>query len=100
MAVTRIPLPAWAKTQEADARLGLNLTETDLDLRIVNGMDERGIYTVGELLNCTPEKLLAIPGVGMKILEMIYAELEKLGFCRASRQGSQQPAREYPLLMG
>ena len=100
MAVTRIPIPAWAKTQEAVARLELNLTETDLDLRICNYLDVQGIFTVRDLLNCTPQRLLEIPGVGMKILEMIYAELEKLGFCRASRQGSQQTAQDYPLLKG
>ena len=100
MAVTRIPLPAWAKTRQTDALLNLNLAETALDVRIVNGLDERGIFTVRRLLDCTPEKVLAIPGFGLKILEMIYAELEKLGFCRASRQGSQQPAQDYPLLTG
>ena len=32
MAVTRIPIPAWAKTQKADDQLGLSLSEIDTSL--------------------------------------------------------------------
>ena len=37
MAVTRIPIPAWARTQKADDRLELSLSEIDLPVRIVVG---------------------------------------------------------------
>ena len=46
MAVTRIPIPAWAKTQEADERLALSLSEIDLIVRTVNCLEDEGIFTV------------------------------------------------------
>ena len=36
MAVTRIPIPAWARTRKADDRLDLSLSEIDLIVRTVN----------------------------------------------------------------
>ena len=36
MAVTRIPLPDWARTQKADDRLELPLAEIELAVRTVN----------------------------------------------------------------
>ena len=86
MAVTRIPIPAWARTQKADARLDLNLSETDLINRTVICLDGQSIFTVRDLLNCTPERLLEIPNIGVKVLETIYEALEKIGFYRASKQ--------------
>ena len=86
MDVTRIPIPAWAKTEKTDARLHLNLSETDLINRTVNCLDEQSIFTVRHLLNCTPERLLEIPNIGVKVLETIYEALEKIGFLRASNQ--------------
>ena len=86
MAVTRIPLPAWAQSQKADDRLDLNLSEIDLDVRTVNCLDEQEIFTVRDLLNCTPERLLEVPNLGKKTVKIIYAALEKIGFCRVTRQ--------------
>jgi DNA-directed RNA polymerase alpha subunit len=80
MAVTRIPIPAWAKNQKADDRFELSLSEIGLIVRTVNLLEEDGIFTVQDLLNCTPERLLAIPNFGEKTLETIYAALAKIGF--------------------
>ena len=90
MAVTRIPIPAWAKTQEADARLELNLAEIDLASRTVNCLEEEKIFTVRDLLNRTREQLLDIPNIGEKTLETIWVALEKIGFYRVSKQAVEE----------
>jgi len=80
MAVTRIPIPHWARTEKTDNRLELSLAEIGLIVRTVNVLEEDGIFTVGDLLNCTPERLLKISNLGQKTLDTIYEALEKLGF--------------------
>jgi len=80
MAVTRIPIPAaWAKTQEADHRLELSLAEIDLDVRTVNGLEQAGIYTVGDLLQRSREQLLDMRNFGEKTLNSICTALENIG---------------------
>ncbi|MCC6125524.1 MAG: DNA-directed RNA polymerase subunit alpha [Pirellulales bacterium] len=85
MAVTRIPIPAWARTQKADDRLELSLAEIDLTVRTVNCLEEERIFTVVDLLQCTRERLLQITNLGEKTVETIYVALEKLGFYRGSQ---------------
>ena len=84
MAVTRIPIPAWARTQKADDRLELSLSEIDLAVRTVNCLEDQRIFTVQDLLSRKPEQLLEIPNLGEKTLETIYEALEKIGFYRAT----------------
>jgi DNA-directed RNA polymerase subunit alpha len=102
MAVTRIPIPAWAKTQKADDRLGLSLAESGLCVRTVNCLEDEGIFTVEDLLKCTPERLLRIRNLGGTTLGTIYEVLEKLGFCRTSQQPvggtDRPPERDFTLL--
>jgi DNA-directed RNA polymerase subunit alpha len=98
MAVTRIPIPAWARIQKADDRLDLSLSEIDLIVRTVNCLEEQGIFTVRDLLNRTPQQLLEIPNFGVKTLETVYVALEKIGFYRASRQPVEEPAQGFALL--
>ena len=99
MAVTRIPIPDWARTQKHDDRLELSLAETDLIVRTVNCLEEVGVFTVGNLLQCTPQRLLEIPNVGEKTLEAIYATLAKIGFHRnPGGEVNGQPARNFTLL--
>lgn len=86
MAVTRIPIPAWARTQKADDRLELSLAEIDLTVRTVNCLEEEKIFTVLDLLQCTREKLLQITNLGEKTVETIYEALEKIGFYRSSKR--------------
>jgi DNA-directed RNA polymerase subunit alpha len=87
MAVTRIPIPDWARVQEADNRLELSLAETELAVRTVNCLEEQGIFLVRDVLNCTPERLLEIPNFGQKTLEAVFDALEKLGFSRRPGAG-------------
>lgn len=86
MAVTRIPLPKSCEMSQADDRLDLSLAETELPVRTVNALEEQGIFTVRDLLGCTPNWLLRIPNIGEKTLESMYAALERLGFCRAAAE--------------
>jgi DNA-directed RNA polymerase subunit alpha len=87
MAVTRIPIPDWARMQKADDRLELSLSEIDLCVRTVNCLEEEGIFTVQDLLNCTPEDLLNIPNLGERTLGTIYTALVKIGLSRRVQQG-------------
>jgi DNA-directed RNA polymerase subunit alpha len=100
MAVTRIPIPAWAKTQKADDRLELSLAEIELVVRTVNCLEDEGIFTVQDLLNSTPERLLEIPNLGEKTLETIYEALEKIGFYRKAgkKATTGQRAQDFVLL--
>jgi DNA-directed RNA polymerase subunit alpha len=97
MAVTRIPIPAWAKNQEADDRLDLSLAEIDLIVRTVNCLEDAGIFTVRDLLNCTAKQLLEIPNFAEKTLETIYEALAKIGFNRTAEPDGP-PARDFALL--
>jgi DNA-directed RNA polymerase subunit alpha len=98
MAVTRIPIPDWARTQKHDDRLERSLAETDLIFRTVNCLENQGIFTVEQLLNCTPQRLLEIPNLGEKTLGTIYVALEKIGFYRNSRQSMDSVGTDHALL--
>ncbi len=80
---TRIPL----NTQDSDAKgmaekLEMSTAEIGLSVRTTNCLEERGIFTVNDLLNCTREDLLAISNFGEKTLEEVYKALEGIGFYR------------------
>jgi DNA-directed RNA polymerase subunit alpha len=102
MAVTRIPIPAWANIKKADDRLELSLAEIDLSVRTVNCLEEDKIFTVLDLLQCTRQRLMQIPNLGDKTVETIYAALEKIGYYRSPKQPAVEmdgsPARNFALL--
>lgn len=83
MARTRIPL---SKAEEASRnqreKLELSTAEIGLTVRTTNCLEERGIFTVRDLLNCRPEDLLGISNFGEKTLEEVYKALEEMGFRR------------------
>lgn len=83
MARTRIPL---SKTEEAQRslqeRLEMSTAEIGLTVRTTNCLEERGIFTVRDLLHCTPNDLLSISNFGEKTLEEVYRALDKFGFAR------------------
>lgn len=83
MARTRIPL---SKAEEASRnqreKLELSTAEIGLTVRTTNCLEERGIFTVRDLLNCRPEDLLGISNFGEKTLEEVYKALEDIGFRR------------------
>jgi DNA-directed RNA polymerase subunit alpha len=72
-------------------RLELSTAEIGLTVRTTNCLEERGIFTVRDLLNCRPEELLSISNFGEKTLEEVYAALAAIGFQRAARQPASLP---------
>ena len=89
---TRIPL---SKQDEASRslreRLDMSTAEIGLTVRTTNCLEERGIFTVQDLLNCTRETLLGISNFGEKTLEEVYLSLESIGFYRTRRADDQKP---------
>jgi len=66
-------------------RIPLSTVEIGLSVRTTNCLEERGIFTVHDLLKCTREDLLSISNFGEKTLEEVYKALEGIGFYRKSR---------------
>ncbi len=84
MASTRIPLiKTDTEAQSLADKLEMSTAEIGLTVRTTNCLEERGIFTVADLLNCTREDLLAITNFGEKTLNEVYVALEGVGFHRA-----------------
>jgi DNA-directed RNA polymerase subunit alpha len=85
MARTRIPLSA-AEEEARDLRekLELSTAEIGLTVRTTNCLEEKGIFTVKDLLNTTRAELLSISNFGEKTLEEVYKSLGAIGFQRKS----------------
>jgi DNA-directed RNA polymerase subunit alpha len=92
---TRIPLSTVDnEAKDLQQKLEMSTAEIGLSVRTTNCLEERGIFTVQDLLNCTPEDLLAISNFGEKTLEEVYKALESIGFHRKSKQvPTPQPVR-------
>ena len=91
---TRIPL----RTTEMEARdvaekLEMSTAEIGLSVRTTNCLEERGVFTVNDLLHCTREDLLAIANFGEKTLEEVYKALGGIGFCRKSAGEPDAPVK-------
>jgi DNA-directed RNA polymerase subunit alpha len=81
--MSRIPLsPVDEKARLTQERLGLSTAEIGLTVRTTNCLEEKGIFTVQDLLHSTPETLLSIQNFGEKTLEEVYGCLAKIGFDR------------------
>lgn len=80
---TRIPLSrAEEESRSLQQRLEMSTAEIGLSVRTTNCLEERGIFTVHDLLHCTPSDLLGISNFGEKTLEEVYSSLERIGFRR------------------
>ncbi len=89
MARTRIPLSqADEDARKMRERLDLSTAEIGLAVRTTNCLEEKGIFTVRQLLNSTREDLLGITNFGEKTLDEVYLALERIGFSRPSRRNS------------
>jgi len=85
--MTRIPLPAIDNQADNLAtRLEMSTAEIGLSVRTTNCLEERGIFTVHDLLRCTREDLLGISNFGEKTLEEVYKALEGVGFFRRAKR--------------
>ena len=80
---TRIPLiKSDEQNRNMQERLDMSTAEIGLTVRTTNCLEEKGIFTVHDLLNCTREDLLSISNFGEKTLEEVYHSLETIGFFR------------------
>ena len=80
---TRIPLSrAEEASRSLHQRLEMSTAEIGLSVRTTNCLEERGIFTVNDLLHCTRNDLLSISNFGEKTLEEVYTALAKIGFFR------------------
>ena len=87
MSRTRIPLSREEEhLRLMSERLEMSTAEIGLTVRTTNCLEEKGIFTVRDLLNSTRDDLLSIANFGEKTLEEVYKSLEKIGFYRASKQ--------------
>jgi len=80
---TRIRLnTAGDREKDLAEKLEMSTAEIGLSVRTTNCLEERGIFTVNDLLHCTPQDLLSISNFGEKTLEEVYKALGRVGFCR------------------
>ena len=84
---TRIPLSTIdTGAKDLADKLEMSTAEIGLTVRTTNCLEERGIFTVEDLLKCTRENLLSISNFGEKTLEEVYQSLEDIGFHRTPSQ--------------
>jgi DNA-directed RNA polymerase subunit alpha len=96
---TRVPLRA-TDTQAKDLadKLEMSTAELGLSVRTTNCLEERGIFTVNDLLHCSREVLLSISNFGEKTLEEVYKALEGIGFYRQGKRESTVESSPSPSL--
>ena len=84
---TRIPLrTADTQVRDVEEKLEMSTAEIGLSVRTTNCLEERGIFTVEDLLHCTRDDLLSISNFGEKTLEEVFQSLERFGFHRSSNR--------------
>lgn len=85
--MTRVRL-SMADEREKDLkqRLEMSTAEIGLSVRTTNCLEEKGIFTVEDLLNSTRDDLLSISNFGEKTLEEVYRSLAGIGFHRPQRR--------------
>lgn len=76
------------EARDLEEKLEMSTAEIGLTVRTTNCLEDRGIFTVRDLLHCTRDDLLAISNFGEKTLEEVYKALEGIGFYRKSRGGA------------
>ncbi|HEV3416059.1 MAG TPA: DNA-directed RNA polymerase subunit alpha C-terminal domain-containing protein [Pirellulales bacterium] len=85
--MTRIPLNHFAgQAKDLKERLEMSTAEIGLTVRTTNCLEEKGIFTVNDLLHSTREDLLSISNFGEKTLEEVYLALERIGFYRKTKR--------------
>ena len=91
----RIPYKNLTISDELAEKLDMSTAEIGLSVRTTNCLEERGIFTVHDLLHCTRADLLSISNFGEKTLEEVYLALEQVGFRRDWRRDAV-PAEGLP----
>lgn len=94
MARTRIPLSqADEASRNLKERLEMSTAEIGLTVRTTNCLEDRGIFTVQDLLNTDRADLLSISNFGEKTLDEVYKALGNIGFARQTQRTSDYPPR-------
>jgi DNA-directed RNA polymerase subunit alpha len=86
----RVPYKNLTQSDEMAEKLDMSTAEIGLSVRTTNCLEEKGIFTVHDLLKCTRADLLGISNFGEKTLEEVYRALEKIGFYRSAQLSSAQ----------
>jgi DNA-directed RNA polymerase subunit alpha len=95
---TRVPLRKTdTRAKDIADKLDMSTAEIGLTVRTTNCLEERGIFTVNDLLHCTREDLLGISNFGEKTLEEVYKALDGIGFHRTGEEPAASPPRCSPL---
>lgn len=80
MAKTRIPLNAVEEqARSLEEKLELSTAEIGLTVRTTNCLEEKGIFTVRDLLHCTRDDLLSISNFGEKMLQEVFLAVRSAG---------------------
>jgi DNA-directed RNA polymerase subunit alpha len=74
------------KAKDLADKLDMSTAEIGLSVRTTNCLEDRGIFTVNDLLHCTRDDLLSISNFGEKTLEEVYKALEGIGFYRTGKR--------------
>lgn len=90
----RIPYKNLTQSNELEEKLEMSTAEIGLSVRTTNCLEERGIFTVHDLLKCTRSDLLSISNFGEKTLEEVYKSLEKIGFFRVQSSSGELGVRQ------
>lgn len=77
-------------------RLNLHLSEIGLSVRTTNTLENEGILTVGQLLQCTRDELLSIANVGGKTLDEVFSCLATIGFYQEGKEPPKDQNDEDP----
>lgn len=94
----RIPYKSLTKSDELAEKLEMSTAEIGLSVRTTNCLEEKGIFTVHDLLNCTRSDLLSISNFGEKTLEEVYKALEKIGFFRKQAAADEIVVTRKPIV--
>lgn len=86
----RVPYKNLKHSDEMAEKLDMSTAEIGLSVRTTNCLEEKGIFTVHDLLKCTRADLLGISNFGEKTLEEVYRALEKIGFYRSALPSTPQ----------
>lgn len=86
----RVPYRNLTQSDEMAEKLDMSTAEIGLSVRTTNCLEEKGIFTVHDLLKCKRADLLGISNFGEKTLEEVYRALEKIGFYRSAQSSSPQ----------
>lgn len=95
MARTRVPLSQKDELlRSRQEKMDLSTAEIGLSVRTTNCLEEKGIFTVRDLLNTTRNDLLEISNFGEKTLEEVFLSLEEIGFFRPGHEPQEPVAAE------